>query len=43
MSLLKKDSLAFGEGQTDGLRDTTISAEAKYSANITKPRKRFIV
>ena len=35
----KKDILVLGEGPTDGLDDTTITTEAKYSINITRSRK----
>ena len=35
----KKDILVLGERPTDGLDDTTIAANAKYSFNITKPKK----
>ena len=32
----KKDTLALGEGLTQGLDDTTTTAEAKYFINFTK-------
>ena len=35
----KKDIFIFGKNQTDGLDETTITAEAEYSVNITKSRK----
>ena len=38
-----KDILILGEGQTQGLDDTTITAEAKYPVNFTQPRKRFVL
>ena len=34
-----KDILVLGEGPTQGLDDTTITAEAKYSINIKKRKK----
>ena len=37
----KKDILIFGEGPADGLGDTTITAEAKYSVKITESRSLF--
>ena len=37
-----KDILILGEGPTQGLDDTTLTAEANYSINFTKPRKRFV-
>ena len=33
----KKDILVLGEGRTQGLDDTTITAEAKYSVNFLRP------
>ena len=38
-----KDILIFGEGQTEGSNDITLTAEAKYPINFTQPRKRFIL
>ena len=34
--------LVLGEGSTDGLDDTTITVEPKYSVSITKSRKKFV-
>ena len=34
-----KDILIIGEGPAEGLDDTTLTAEAKYSINFTQPRK----
>ena len=34
----KKNILILGEEPTDGLDDTTVTAEAKHSVNITKSR-----
>ena len=34
----KKTILILGEEPTDGLDDTTVTAEAKHSVNITKSR-----
>ena len=39
----RKDVLIFGEGTTQGLDDTTLTAEAKYPINFTQSGKRFIV
>ena len=36
-----KDILILGEGLTQGLDDTTLTAEAKNSINFAKPRKGF--
>ena len=38
----EKDFLVVGEGPTDGLSNTIITAEAKNSVNITKPEKTFV-
>ena len=38
-----KDILILGEGPTQGLDDTTLTAEAKYIINFTQPRKRFVL
>ena len=38
-----KDILILGEGLTQGLDDTTLTAEAKYPINFTQPRKRFVL
>ena len=37
----KKDVIFFGEGLTQGLDDTRITAEAKYANNFTESGKRF--
>ena len=37
----KKDILVFGEGATQGLDDTTITTEAKYSINFSRSRIKF--
>ena len=34
-----KAILIFGEGLTEVLHDTTLTAEAKYPINFTQPRK----
>ena len=36
-----KDVLALGEGHTEGLDDTTVTAEKKYSINFDKGNARF--
>ena len=38
--IMKKDILALGEKPTQGLYDTTITAEAKYSINSTRSKKK---
>ena len=37
----KKDILILGEGPTQGLDGTTLTAEKKYSINFTKHNKKF--
>ena len=34
--------LILGEGPTQGLDDTTLTARAKYPFNFAQPRKRFV-
>ena len=36
-------ALVLGEEPTQGLDDTKLTAEAKYSINFTQPRKRFVL
>ena len=38
-----KDVLVLGEGTTEGLDNTTFTAEAKLPINFTQPRKRFVL
>ena len=38
-----KDILIFGEGQTQGLNETKLIAEAKYPINFTQRGKRFVL
>ena len=38
-----KDILILGEGPTQGLNDTTLTAEARYPINFTQPNKRFLL
>ena len=38
-----KDILILGERPTQGLDDTTLTAEAKYSIKFMQPRKRFVL
>ena len=38
-----KDNLIPGEGPTQGLDDTALTAEAKYPINFTKSRKSFVL
>ena len=37
----KKDILVLGKGPTQGLHDTIILAEAKYSINFSKSQRKF--
>ena len=37
----KKDILILGEGPTQGLDDTTMTAEAKYTVNFTRSGRKF--
>ena len=39
----KKDILILGESPTQGLDDSTLTAEAKYPITLTQPRKRFVL
>ena len=38
-----EDILILGEGPTQGLDNTTLTAEAKYPTNFTQPGKRFVL
>ena len=38
-----KDILTLGEGPTQGLDDTTLTAEAKYPINFTQSGKRLVL
>ena len=38
-----KNNLILGEGPTQGLDDTTLTAEAKYLINFTQSGKRFVL
>ena len=38
-----KDILILGEGPTQGLDDMTLTAEAKYTINFTKPNNRLVL
>ena len=38
-----KNILILGEGPTQGLDDTTLTAEAKYPINFTQSGKRFVL
>ena len=38
-----KDILILGEGPTQGLDDTTLTAEANYPINFAQLRKRFVL
>ena len=39
----KRDILVLGKGPTQGLDNTAITAEAKYSINFTESGKRFVL
>ena len=43
VDIKKKDTLVLGEGPTQGLDDTTITAEAKYPIDFTESRKRYVL
>ena len=38
-----KDILILGEGSTQGLDDTTLTAEGKYPIKFTEQNKRFVL
>ena len=38
-----KDILILGKGSTQGLNDTALTVEAKYSINFTQSGKRFVL
>ena len=38
-----KDILILGEGPTQGLDDTTLTAEVIYPIDFTQPNKRFVL
>ena len=38
-----KDILILGEGPTQDLDDTTLTAKAKYPINFTQPKKRYVL
>ena len=40
--IIRKDILIFVEGPTQGLDDTTLTAEAIYPIHFTQPNKRFV-
>ena len=39
----ERNILVLGEGQTQRLDDTALTAEAKYPINSTQSRKRFVL
>ena len=41
MLIIKKDILIFGEGPAQGFDDTELSAEAKYSIDVTQSELRI--
>ena len=38
-----KEFLSFGEGPTQVLHDTTLTAEVKYPIKFTEPNKKFVL
>ena len=38
-----KNILIFGKGSTQGLGDTTLTAEVVYPINFTQPNKKFLL
>ena len=38
-----KDILIIGEGPTQGLNNTTLTAEAKYPSHFTQSEKKFVL
>ena len=43
MLIIKKDILVLGEGSTQGLDDTMVTAETKYPINFTRSRRKFVL
>ena len=43
IDIKNKDILILSEGPTQGLNDTTLTADAKYPINFIQPRKRFVL
>ena len=41
--IIREKILILGEGPTQGLDDTTLTAEAKYPMNFTQPGKRLVL
>ena len=41
--IIREKILILGEGPTQGLDDTTLTAKAKYPMNFTQPGKRFVL
>ena len=41
--IIREKILTLGEGPTQGLDDTTLTAEAKYPMNFTQPGKRLVL
>ena len=41
--IIKKRCLNFGEGPTQGLDDTILKVEVKYTINFTQPRNEFVL
>ena len=42
IDIKNKIILILGEGPTQGLDDTTLATQAKYTINFTQPRIRFV-
>ena len=43
LNIKGRDTLIVGEGPTQGLDDTTLTAEAKYPINFTQSGKKFVI
>ena len=41
--LIIREKFILGEGQTQGLDDTTLTAEAKYPINFAQSGKKFVL
>ena len=41
--LIIREKFILGEGQTQGLDDTTLTAEAKYPINFVQSGKKFVL
>ena len=41
IDIMKKDTLILGNGAAQGLNDTNLTLEAKYSINCSRSKKKF--